>query len=127
MNWVPQHLPWKVTAPQIDRPVFSDIPFPRVLDASLALPKSVFIRPLPPWQNVRRPDGILELRMPGQRREPPSTLEIEGYPHIDNGLPIRGKRFISREENPKYEMLGGKPPEEGFIKRLANLPGEGIA
>ena len=120
MNWEPQHLPRKWPELQIDRPVFSGIPVPRVLDASLALPKSVFIRPLPPWQNVRRPDGILELRMPGQRRGPCDTLENDGYPHNDNGLPMRGKRFIAGEWNPKNEMLGGLP-EEGFTDQFTRI------
>jgi hypothetical protein len=77
MNWEPQHLPWKVTEPQIDGPASPDTPTPRVLDASLALPKSGFNLPLPPWQNVRRADGILELRTPGQRREIPEPLKYE--------------------------------------------------
>ena len=40
MNWDPQPLPWKVTEPQMDGPVFPDTPTPRALDASLALPES---------------------------------------------------------------------------------------
>jgi hypothetical protein len=77
-------------------------------------------RERPPWQNVRRPDGILELRTPGQRREPRGALENGGYPHNDKELPIRGKRFTARDENPKYEMLGGKPPE-GFTEQFKRI------
>jgi len=82
MNWEPQHLPWKVPEPQIDGPASPDIPPPRVLDASLALPKSGFNLPLPPWQNVRRSDGILELRVPGKR--PDHNNEWKHRPDIDD-------------------------------------------
>jgi hypothetical protein len=33
------------------------------------------------------------------------SLPVEEYPNVD-GLPIRGKRFLAREENPKFEELG---------------------
>jgi hypothetical protein len=48
-------------------------------------------------------------------------LPMDEYPHTDIGLPIRGKHFFAREENPKYEDLGSNPPEGDFIERLARI------
>jgi hypothetical protein len=137
MNWEHQHLPWKVTEPQIDGSASPDIPAPRVLDASLALPRSGFNLPLPPWQNVRRADGILELRVPGKELDHYSEckprLDIDDEPTEDDAWIIEAfNRFdqikldepsfdedhliftehynpdLSHEELPDYDHLGDK-------------------